>query len=196
MNKLIIDTTDAKKTTIKLLSDKRTDEITQVNIPKSQIALILIDKLIRRNKINPADLDEIEVNTNPGSFTGTRVGIAIANALGFGKKRKVGHELWIGCMQNDPKSWKEMERYNKQDVKLLEAVYDKLLPWIKDHANYNLYGSSSLVCPNCGSANHQRRGIAITRTLRYTRHQCKDCGTWFRGAKSQGPKPTEKFIQI
>ena len=84
MNKLIIDTTDAKKTTIKLRSDKRTDKITQVNIPKSQIALILIDKLIKRNKINPADLDEIEVNTNPGSFTGTRVGIAIANALGFG----------------------------------------------------------------------------------------------------------------
>src|SRR3990167_1164524 len=84
MNKLIIDTTDAKKTTIKLRSDKRTDKITQVNIPKSQIALILIDRLIKRNKINPADLDEVEVNTNPGSFTGTRVGIAIANALGFG----------------------------------------------------------------------------------------------------------------
>ena len=84
MNKLIIDTTDAKKTTIKLRSDTRTDEITEKNIPKSQIALILIDRLIKRNKINPADLDEVEVNTNPGSFTGTRVGIAIANALGFG----------------------------------------------------------------------------------------------------------------
>lgn len=84
MNKLIIDTTDAKKTTIKLRSDARTDEITEENIPKSQIALVLIDKIIKRNKINPADLDEIEVNTNPGSFTGTRVGVAIANALGFG----------------------------------------------------------------------------------------------------------------
>lgn len=89
MNKLIIDTTAAGKTTIKLRSKKLTDKITGENIPKSQIALILIDRLLKRNKINPAQLDEIEVNTGPGSFTGTRVGVAIANALGFGLGIKV-----------------------------------------------------------------------------------------------------------
>ena len=89
MNKLIIDTTDRKKTTIKLHSDRQADEITEENIPKSQISLILIDKLLKRNKISPADLDEIEVSTGPGSFTGTRVGVAIANALGFGLDIKV-----------------------------------------------------------------------------------------------------------
>ncbi len=89
MNKLIIDTTDAKKTTIKLNSNKKRDEITEENIPKSQIALILIDKLLKRNRINPTELDEIEVNTGPGSFTGIRVGVAIANALGFSLDIKV-----------------------------------------------------------------------------------------------------------
>lgn len=83
MNKLIIDTIDAKKTTIKFQSDKLIDEITEENIPKSQTALILIDKLLKRNNLRPSDLDEVEVNTGPGSFTGTRVGVAIANALGF-----------------------------------------------------------------------------------------------------------------
>lgn len=140
-------------------------------------------------------IDLLKVCRNRFRFPSNRLDY-IANILGLGTKRKVGHELWIGCMENDPKSWKEMEKYNKHDVKLLEGVYGKLLPWIKDHANYNLYGDHSLVCPNCGSTHYQRRGIAITRTLRYTRHSCNNCGTWFRGAKSQGPKATEKYIQI
>ena len=29
------------------------------------------------------DISEIEVNTGPGSFTGLRVGVSIANALGW-----------------------------------------------------------------------------------------------------------------
>ncbi len=89
MNKLVIDTTDSKKITIKLQIGKLTDELSQKHIPKSQSALILIDKILKKNKVNPAELEEIEVNTGPGSFTGTRVGVAIANALGFGLNVKV-----------------------------------------------------------------------------------------------------------
>lgn len=89
MNKLIIDTTEGKKTTIELQSEKQVDKITQDNVRKSQAALILIGELLKRNEIKPTDIDEIEVNTGPGSFTGTRVGVAIANALGFGLNVKV-----------------------------------------------------------------------------------------------------------
>ena len=84
MNKLIIDTTDNKKTTVKLQLGKITYEASQENVPKSQVALLLIDKLFKKNKIKPKDIDEVEVATGPGSFTGTRVGVSIANALGFG----------------------------------------------------------------------------------------------------------------
>ncbi|MBI4098093.1 MAG: tRNA (adenosine(37)-N6)-threonylcarbamoyltransferase complex dimerization subunit type 1 TsaB [Candidatus Levybacteria bacterium] len=89
MNKLIIDTTDSKKTTIKLQSDKFTDELTEENIPKSQTVLLLIDKVLKRNELSPTEIDEIKVSTGPGSFTGTRVGVAVANALGFGLNIKV-----------------------------------------------------------------------------------------------------------
>lgn len=89
MNKLIIDTTENKKTTVKLETDKFSDEMTEENAQKSQITLILIDKLLKRNNIRPTDISEIEVNSGPGSFTGTRVGVAIANALGFGLGLKV-----------------------------------------------------------------------------------------------------------
>jgi tRNA threonylcarbamoyl adenosine modification protein YeaZ len=89
MVKLIIDTTDNKRTTVKLETEQGLDEIKEENVPKSQTTLILIDRLLKRNKLNPRDLEEIEVNTGPGSFTGTRVGVAIANALGFGLNIKV-----------------------------------------------------------------------------------------------------------
>lgn len=89
MNKLIIDTTDNKKTTIRLRIGRKSDEITKTAKPKSQTALIIIDQLIKRNSLKPSEIDEIEVNTGPGSFTGTRVGVSIANALGFGLNVRV-----------------------------------------------------------------------------------------------------------
>lgn len=119
----------------------------------------------------------------------------IANALGLGKKTKhIGHELWVQCMNNDPIAWDQMEEYNKQDVVLLENLYKKLLPWIKHHTNHCLYEESSLVCPNCGGKHYQKRGFSVTTTCKYQRYLCKDCGNWFRGTTSLGPKAGNKFV--
>lgn len=106
----------------------------------------------------------------------------ISKAMGLGQKTKhVGHELWIGCMNGDEGSWKVMEKYNKQDVRLLERVYDRMLPWIKSHPNVALYDTAEdPSCTNCGSSNLQRRGYSYTQTGIYARHVCKDCGTWCR----------------
>lgn len=89
MKKLIINTTDNKRTTIKLQVEKEIDTIAEENIPRSQNALVLIDKLLKKNNMKLSDIEEVEVNSGPGSFTGTRVGVAIANALGFGLDVKV-----------------------------------------------------------------------------------------------------------
>lgn len=89
MNKLIIDTTDREKITIRVHFGEKTDNITEAVMPRSQNTLLLIDKILKRNNFTPMDIDEIVVNAGPGSFTGTRVGVAIANALGFGLDVKV-----------------------------------------------------------------------------------------------------------
>lgn len=60
----------------------------------SQVLLPLIEKLLRtytpgvevRNQtrsVNWKLLESIEVETEPGSFTGIRVGVSVANALGY-----------------------------------------------------------------------------------------------------------------
>lgn len=109
----------------------------------------------------------------------------VAQRLGLGKKVKhEGHELWIKCMNGDPVAWNKMERYNKQDVVLLEKVYNKLLPWIKSHPNHNLYNDNGHTCPNCGSIHLQRRGTNRTIGGEYQRYQCCVCNSWSQGTKS------------
>jgi uncharacterized protein YprB with RNaseH-like and TPR domain len=55
----------------------------------------------------------------------------VAQVLGLGGKEKhKGFELWVECMQRDLSAWKTMEKYNIQDVILLEKLYTTLLPWI------------------------------------------------------------------
>jgi uncharacterized protein YprB with RNaseH-like and TPR domain len=55
----------------------------------------------------------------------------VAQTLGVGAKVKhSGFDLWIGCMENNKKSWAEMKRYQIQDVQLLEDLYQVLLPWL------------------------------------------------------------------
>lgn len=89
MNRIVIDTTDNKETLIRIEGDTISDEIREASKPKTQTALILIEKILKKNNLAPTELDEILVNTGPGSYTGTRVGVAIANALGFGLNVKV-----------------------------------------------------------------------------------------------------------
>jgi tRNA threonylcarbamoyl adenosine modification protein YeaZ len=52
----------------------------------SDYLLVLIDKLLQRNKINFKDLKGIITVSGPGPFTSVRIGAAVANALSFALK--------------------------------------------------------------------------------------------------------------
>jgi len=98
--------------------------------------------------------------------------------LGLGRKIETNFSLWRGCMNGDMNSWRRMVRYNKQDVKLLEKVYLRMLPFISTHPNVNTLTKVNGSCPNCGSSNLQKRGFAITGATRKQRLQCISCGRW------------------
>lgn len=79
-----IDTSDNKKINIGLeVNGVKSNLSQEVAILKSEAALPLIDKVLKDNNLKIEEIDEIKVNTGPGSYTGIRVGVAIANALGF-----------------------------------------------------------------------------------------------------------------
>ncbi len=60
----------------------RYEKISQSRVMKAQMVLPLIETLLNEHHVNQSDITEIQVNEGPGSFTGLRVGIAIANMLG------------------------------------------------------------------------------------------------------------------
>jgi hypothetical protein len=86
-----------------------------------------------------------------------------------------------------------MEKYNKQDVVLLERLYDASLAWInKQHPNASVH-SDSLVCPRCGGSHiHRNRGIAVLTTGKYERLHCQSCGHWFRSNEKIKDEDTSK----
>jgi DNA polymerase elongation subunit (family B) len=107
----------------------------------------------------------------------------VAQQLGLGKKVKhEGHELWLKCMAGDDEAWVTMERYNRNDVVLLEQVYNVLRPWIKNHPNMSTF-TGRPVCPTCGSTHSQRRGTRVNLLGTYERYQCLDCGRWHTGTR-------------
>jgi len=78
--KLYIDTSDNKKTKIGL--DDKSWEFVSQNY-RSQELVVLIEKVLKKQKKELKDLTAIEINLGPGSFTGLRIGIAVANALSW-----------------------------------------------------------------------------------------------------------------
>lgn len=113
----------------------------------------------------------------------------LGDLLGFGKKIKTDFDLWEGCIKGDPTSWGKMIAYNERDVLLLEKLYLRVLPWIKNHPNLTLWTGGQ--CPKCGSSDVHYRGYACTLTRIYRRFQCKQCGGWGRTVKSEKTKKAE-----
>lgn len=78
--KLYIDTSDREKIIIGLDEEKFETEARQ---EKSQRLLPFIIEVLEKKEKEIKDIKEIEVHTGPGSFTGLRVGVAVANTLGW-----------------------------------------------------------------------------------------------------------------
>lgn len=140
-------------------------------------------------------IDLLRVAKNQFRFPSNKLDY-VAQALGLGKKTKhIGHELWIKCMAKDKEAWATMEEYNRNDVVLLEKVYDKLKPWIKHHVNHGVY-ESGVCCTNCGSLNYKRSGWAYTQANKYQRYFCKDCGSWFKATMINMDGEPKRFSSI
>lgn len=78
--KLYIDTSDGEKIIVGINGEKFEAEARK---DKSQKLLPFIDELLKKKRKEIKDVTEIEVNTGPGSYTGLRVGVSVANAIGW-----------------------------------------------------------------------------------------------------------------
>lgn len=150
-----------------------------------------------RNGLTPPShyhqIDLLRTVRSQFKFTSNKLDY-ICQALGLGAKTQhKGMALWFGCMKNNPADWKMMERYNKQDTKLLQKLYKHLLPWIHNHPNVAMWKDDVTrpTCTNCGSHEVQSRGTQYnTKTMSYQRYKCNACGTNLRSRlRSKATEP-------
>jgi hypothetical protein len=113
----------------------------------------------------------------------------IGNLLKVGEKIKTSPGLWMRVLNGDKKAVQEMIEYNKQDIVLLQEVFNKLKPYINNFPNIELFGGEG--CPRCGSEHIQSRGVHRAITRSYQRFQCQECRGWFRRLKADADSTTE-----
>lgn len=92
---------------------------------------------------------------------------------------KMGHsgwQLWVDVHHRKKKAMRVMTKYCKQDVEVLEQVFNNLKPYIKNLPNMNLYNGTKQACPTCGGYNLHKHGTRTTKTQIKQRFLCQDCG--------------------
>lgn len=104
MTVLCIDTTDSAKTVVKISKygfEHTFTEKTGKN--KAQNLLPLIKKSLQKQRLKLSDLTAIKVNLGPGSFTGVRVGVSVANILGWTLGIKVNGKKQVHPIYDESK---------------------------------------------------------------------------------------------
>ena len=105
----------------------------------------------------------------------------IAKFLGIGAKIHTGYDLWKNIVvNNDKKALKEMVEYCKNDVVLLENVYNEMSTYIPSKTHHGiLAGGDKTSCPECGSEDMKfsKKRISASGIPRI-QLQCQDCGKY------------------
>lgn len=89
-----IDTGKTQETKVYLKDEKGKIVKILIEVRKSgsQVLLPLILEILKSKNLDFKNLSAIEVNCGPGSFTGLRIGVSVANALGYTLKIPVNGE--------------------------------------------------------------------------------------------------------
>lgn len=92
---------------------------------------------------------------------------------------------WGKIALGDVEEIRKCTSYNRQDVVTLEAVYLKLMPYMQNHPNYNVYADIHHdVCPNCGSNELKIHKCRYTRVGKRVQYRCQACGAYMTSKKT------------
>ena len=106
---------------------------------------------------------------------------SITEFLEMEDKTAIKGPHWIKAMAGNKKSLTYVIEHCRQDVVVLEQVYNKIKVLHSGHPNINILNSKTNGCPVCGSEKLQKRGWNIAGVSRSQRYQCQSCGAWSRG---------------
>lgn len=156
--------------------------INRFDIPRVNTRLALLG-------IEPLDpvrtIDTLPLARKNFSFAHNKLDY-LAEKFGYGNKMDTDFELWEGAYHGEVKALKYMAEYNRQDVVLLQDVFEAMLPYARGvprlvRAEYE----REHACPFCGSHDLQKRGFYETNASVFQRWQCNVCKKYSRSWKSE-----------
>jgi hypothetical protein len=154
----------------------------------------MVNAMFIRHKLKPPspykEVDTMRTARKVGRFPSNKLD-DLGDMLDIGRKKQhSGFDLWLGCDAGDPKSWKKMIDYNKQDVRLTEKLYLELRPWMANHPAVNVLDDRPEECPKgCGGKMIAGMKYKATSSNLYQYFRCNNCGSM---AKARAPEKIEK----
>lgn len=123
---------------------------------------------------------------------------ALAGYFGIHHKDDTDFQLWVDCLDGKQDALDYMLKYNEKDIYILERVYMKLRPWIKNHPNVGVYlESDKPTCSVCGDHNVVEDGKAYyTNVNKYKTYRCANCGAVSRFRKTSYPKEIKDNLLV
>lgn len=96
-----------------------------VKINHSAVIMEMIDNLFKMTKLSIKDVDRVAVTVGPGSFTGIRIGVAVAKGLCYGTKKSI-----VGINELD---------LLVQNVEIGKGIIVPLIDARKERVYYSIY---------------------------------------------------------
>lgn len=112
MYKIYIDATKRYEKEVRLVKTDG-DEKNETLISKASGDLDIvstINRILNENKLTPSQIDEFVPNTGPGSFTGIKIGVTIANTLGWALGKLQINNLYKPYYGREPNISKRKEK--------------------------------------------------------------------------------------
>lgn len=131
---------------------------------------------------NFSHIDTWKISRNRLKLRNNRL-ITISEFLGTDEeKNSIKPEQWLRALGGHAPSMRYIVEHCRRDVDVLKEVYGRIRPLVLDHPNRGLVDGRG-GCGICGAHKLQKRGFHITRTRKYQRFQCGNCGGWSKGLK-------------
>ena len=120
----------------------------------------------------------------------------VATMLGLENKISTDFELWRKCDEGNRDALKQMVEYNRQDVVVLEQIYDEMLPWLDLQSSLPMR-DDKFVCMACGSSDYAFTGkYYYTPFGKYKLYRCANCGKYFRSRQNEYGRNGIPFAKI
>jgi hypothetical protein len=159
------------------------DELVGHNGDKFDLPLVRTRCLFHRIPMFPkyTTLDTLRQSRSKFRFNSNRLDY-ITKFLGIGEKISTGgFSLWKDILLNkDPEALRDMVSYCKNDVVILEKLFERLAPYIPHKTHYGmLHTGEKSSCPNCGSTDLKHNQTRYTAAgIARVQLQCEDCGRY------------------